>query len=135
MRDALGDAADIRAWTRRYPWAALGASVAAGFVVAAALMPGRRRREDREPALLERILADETISKRLKELAEEDHQRAGSRSQLLQSVAGTLWKTFGPSVQSAFAAAVATKAAQPEDADEQQHATEEGTQSEDYGSV
>ncbi len=116
MRDSLGEAADVGAWTRRYPWATLGASVAAGFVVAAALLPGRRRgqADQHEPALLERILADEKIAQRLKELAAED-QSPLAEAGLLQSVAGTLWKTFGPAVQSAVAAALAARVTPEQD--------------------
>ena len=122
MRGSLGGGADVGAWTRRYPWAMLGASVAAGFVVVAALWPGRRRahEEEHEPALLERILADEKIAERLKELAAEDESRP-SRAGTLQSVAGSLWKTFGPAVQSAVATALASHVAQEQERESNPH--------------
>lgn len=129
MRDSLGDAADVGAWTRRYPWATLGASLAAGFIAAAALLPRKRRPgdDDEEPALLQRILADEQIAARLKELAEEDEGKHRRRSSgMLQSVAGTLWSTFGPAVQSAVAAALAAKAAQDDEGNSPEAAQPDG---------
>jgi hypothetical protein len=113
MRDSLKEAADVRAWARRYPWATLGAAAAAGFVAAKAVLPKRSRsHDDEEPALLEKILNDEKIAARVKELAEqEEGERSGDS--VLQTVGMTLLRTFGPAVQSAITAALAAKAAQP----------------------
>ncbi len=115
MRQSLVDAADVRAWARRYPWATVGAAAAAGFVAAAALVPGRRREqpEPREPSLLERILSDEQIAERLKQLAAEDEARP-PRDSTARAVVSTLVQTFGPAVQSAILSALAAKAAPPE---------------------
>jgi hypothetical protein len=114
MRATLKDAADVRAWTRQYPWATLGVAAAAGFVAAKVVLPSRRRPcENEEPALLEKILSDEKIAARVKELSEQEPgQRDGSG--MLQSVAMTLFRTFGPAVQSAITAALAAKAAKPD---------------------
>jgi hypothetical protein len=114
MRASLKDASDVRAWARHYPWATLGVAAAAGFVAAKVVLPSRRRAsDDAEPALLEKILNDEKIAARVKELAEkEPGQREGSG--MLQSVGMTLLRTFGPAVQSAITAALAAKAAQPD---------------------
>lgn len=112
MRDSLKEAADVSAWARRYPWATLGVAAAAGFVAAKAVLPKRHRSsEDAEPALLERILSDEKIAARVKELAEQEEGHRGDS--VLQSVGMTLLRTFGPAVQSAITAALAAKAAQP----------------------
>lgn len=113
MRETLKDGADIRAWTERYPWATVGASAAAGFLVASALLPKRRSSsEDTEPALLERILADEQIAERIKQISAEEETRP-RRGSILQSVGATLLKTFGPALQSAVASALAARAASP----------------------
>jgi ElaB/YqjD/DUF883 family membrane-anchored ribosome-binding protein len=114
MRASLKEAADVRAWARHYPWATLGVAAAAGFVAAKVVLPSRRRAaEEAEPALLEKILSDEKIAARVKELSEQEPgQHAGSG--LLQSLGMTLLRTFGPAVQSAITAALAAKAAQPD---------------------
>jgi hypothetical protein len=41
LKDDLERAADVRLWTRRYPWAALGAAAVAGFAAATAVVPVR----------------------------------------------------------------------------------------------
>ncbi len=115
MRTSLVEAADVRAWARKYPWATLGAATAAGFLAAAALKPRRTTAEEEdEPALLERILADEQIAERIKKLAEEDEKGARKRSSMLRSVASTLLDTFGPAIQQSIATALAARAATPE---------------------
>ncbi len=113
MRETLKDGADIRAWTERYPWATVGASAAAGFLVATAILPKRRTSEDTEPALLERLLADEQIAERIKQIASEEETRPRHGS-MLQSVGASLLKTFGPALQSAVASALAARAAGPD---------------------
>jgi hypothetical protein len=39
LRDGLGEAADIRVWTQEHPWAATGTAAAAGFALAAMMVP------------------------------------------------------------------------------------------------
>jgi hypothetical protein len=70
MRATLSDASDLRAWTREYPWTSVGAAATIGFLVAAALTarPSRRRSGD----LLQKILADEQIASRVREISESD---------------------------------------------------------------
>jgi hypothetical protein len=127
MRQSLKDSADVRAWAQKYPWATLGAAAAAGFLAASTVVPRRRSdSQEREPMLVERILADEQIAARIKELAEED-QSATKRSGLVSSVAMTLLRTFGPAVQSAIASALAARAAVP-DADEVAQAAHDGAE-------
>lgn len=125
MRASVQDAGDVKAWAERYPWATVGAASAAGFLIAAAITPRRRRPEEEiEPSFLERVLADEEIAARIKQLAEEVEQGGSRRGAMLQSVGSTLWRTFGPAVQSALASALAAKAAAPdaEDVVEEVHA-------------
>jgi hypothetical protein len=112
MRASLKDAGDVRAWARTYPWSTLGVAAAAGFLVAAALVPKRRSRDHENAALLERILTDEKIEARLRELAEEDVAQP-SRAGLLHTMADVLVKTFGPAIQTAVASALAARAAEP----------------------
>jgi hypothetical protein len=127
MRQSLKDSADVRAWARQYPWATLGAAAAAGFLAATAVIPKRRESEkEHEPMLMERILADEQIAARIKELAEEDENRP-KRPGVVSSLAMTLLRTFGPAVQSAIASALAAKAAAP-DPDDLAEAAREGAQ-------
>src|SRR5690606_13026784 len=113
------DAGDAKAWAERYPWATVGAASAAGFLIAAAITPRRRRSEEEaEPSFLERVLADEEITARIKQIAEEEEQGGSSRrGAMLQTVGSTLWRTFGPAVQSAVASALAAKAAAPDPED------------------
>lgn len=125
MRETLKDGADLRAWVERYPWATIGASAAAGFLVASSLLPKRRTAEDTEPALLERILSDEQIAERIKQISAEEETRPRRGSGMLQSVGSTLLKTFGPALQSAIASALAARAAAP-DPEEVAAAAEEG---------
>jgi len=124
MRETLKDGADIRAWAQKYPWATVGASAAAGFLLASALRPKRHAENDTEPALLERILADEQIAERIKQISAEEETRP-RRGGMLQSVGATLLKTFGPALQSAIASALAARAAAP-DPEEVAAAAEEG---------
>ncbi len=42
MSKALGELADVRTWTKQYPWISVGAATAAGLVAALALTPKRR---------------------------------------------------------------------------------------------
>jgi hypothetical protein len=119
MRASLKDAGDVRAWARTYPWTTLGAAAAAGFLVASALVPKRDRREKEDAALLERILTDEQIAARLRELAAEDGGKASGEG-AVHIFVDTLLKTFGPAIQSAVAAALAAKAAQPSENGEPQ---------------
>lgn len=127
MRQSLKDSADVRAWAKQYPWATLGAAATAGFLAAAAVVPKRRVSEQEpEPALLERILADEQIAARIKELADEDKTRP-KRPGMMSSLAFTLLRTFGPAVQSAIASALAAKAAAPDPEDDAQ-AVREGAE-------
>lgn len=125
MRETFKDGADLRAWIERYPWASLGASAAAGFLVASALMPKRRGAENSEPALLERILADEQIAERIKQISTDEDARPRRAGGMLQSVGTTLLKTFGPALQSAIASALAARAAVP-DSEELAAAAEQG---------
>lgn len=114
MRQSLKDSADVRAWAKKYPWATLGAAAAAGFLAATAVIPKRRSSNaGHEPILMERILADEQIAARIKELAEEEEARP-KRAGVASSLAMTLLRTFGPAVQSAIASALAAKAAAPD---------------------
>jgi hypothetical protein len=41
LKGDLEHAADVRVWTRRYPWAALGVAAVAGFAAATAVVPAR----------------------------------------------------------------------------------------------
>jgi ElaB/YqjD/DUF883 family membrane-anchored ribosome-binding protein len=104
MRASLKEAADVRAWARSYPWTTLGAAAATGFLVAAALFPKRGRREKEDAALQERILTDEQIAARLRELAAEDAKRPGEGP--MHAIISALLTTFGPAVQSAVTAAI-----------------------------
>ncbi len=127
MRQSLKDSADVRAWAKQYPWATLGAAAAAGFLAATAVIPKRRDSDaEHEPVLMERILADEQIAARIKELAEEDESRP-KRFGVASSLAMTLLRTFGPAVQSAIASALAAKAVAP-DPDEVADAAREGAE-------
>ena len=117
MRTSLMEAADPRAWARKYPLPTVGAAAVAGFMAALAVVPKRKTgEEEMDPSLLERILADEQIADRVKELADEDEtpKRAAG---VVQSVASTLFQTFGPAIQRAITTAMVARAAAP-DADE-----------------
>lgn len=109
MQQTLRDAADVRAWARSYPWTTLGAAAAAGFLAASTLLPKKKPRDEENEALLERILTDEQIESRLRELAAED-VRKPAKGGLLHTLATTLVQTFGPAVQTAVAAALAGQA-------------------------
>ncbi len=106
---------DVRGWARRFPWITLGAATAAGFLATTALRRSRqpKRRDEEDPALLERILIDEQIANRLRELAAED-KAPKKRDSAVQDTLGILLKTFGPAVQSAITSALAAKAAAAE---------------------
>jgi hypothetical protein len=39
LRNGLASSADLRAWVRRYPWAAVGAAAVTGFAAATAITP------------------------------------------------------------------------------------------------
>lgn len=113
MRETLKDAGDVRAWTKQFPWTAVGLATAAGFLAAAALVPKRRKSDDEDPALLQRILTDEHIAERIKELAEQQPtRRAGSG--VVQTVGMSLLRTFGPAIQTAITSALTAKAVAPD---------------------
>jgi hypothetical protein len=125
MRDTVKDGADYRAWVDRYPWATVGASAAAGFLIASSLLPKRRGEEKSEPAFLERILGDEQIAERIKQLAAEEEIRPQRGGGLLKNVGTQLLKTFGPALQSAVASALAARASAP-DTDDLAAAAQQG---------
>lgn len=104
MRSSLKRAGDVGAWARTYPWTTLGAAAATGFLVAAALAPRRGRREKEDAALQERILTDEQIAARLRELAAEDGKPP--REGPMQAIISALVKTLGPAVQAAVMSAI-----------------------------
>lgn len=106
MRTTLKDAGDIKAWARQYPWPSVGAAAAIGFLAAGVLAPSRKS-NGRPDTLMERVLADEEISKRLKELSSAD---AGSRWPMLSSMFSGLLQNFGGTLQSTLVATIAALA-------------------------
>lgn len=44
LRGSCSTAADVRLWTKKYPWAAVGLAAGAGFATAALLTPSREKR-------------------------------------------------------------------------------------------
>lgn len=111
LKETLKGVADIKSWLREYPWSSLGAAAAAGLLVATALVPKKRKRSEEDAALLQRILTDERIAARLRELVSQDRKGQQSAS-VAHSVVMTLVKTLGPAIQQAVTAAIAAKAAQ-----------------------
>ena len=103
MRATLNNAADIKAWARQYPWPSVSAAAAIGLLAASVLAPGRKSAA-KSASLLERILADEDISARLKELSSAD---SGLRWPMLSSMFSSLLKNLGSTWQSALMAAIA----------------------------
>src|SRR5688572_10869507 len=43
LRGSCATAADLRLWTKKYPWAAIGLAAGAGFATAALLTPSREK--------------------------------------------------------------------------------------------
>jgi hypothetical protein len=101
MRATVSDAGDVRAWTREYPWASVGAAATIGFLAAAALTarPSRRSSGD----LLQKILADEQIAARIRELSESD---AAPGPTLLSSLGSVLMPKLANVLEAAVIAAL-----------------------------
>ena len=97
----VSDAGDVRAWTREYPWASVGAAATIGFLAAAALTarPSRRSSGD----LLQKILADEQIAARIRELSESD---AAPGPTLLSSLGSVLMPKLANVLEAAVIAAL-----------------------------
>ena len=106
MRATLKDAGDIKAWARQYPWPSVGAAAAIGFLAASVLAPGTKSNA-KSDSLLERILADDEIAARLKELSTAD---SSPRWPMLNSMFSSLLKNLGGTLQSALIAAIAASA-------------------------
>jgi ElaB/YqjD/DUF883 family membrane-anchored ribosome-binding protein len=102
MRETLKQANDLKGWAREYPWATVGAAAAAGFLAAKLLAP-RRHRSDEPSTLLHRVLADDEIAARLRELADSTHDEKPRR---LGSLASTVMKMLAGTLESAIVAAV-----------------------------
>jgi hypothetical protein len=120
MRASLKQAGDVRAWARTYPWTTLGAAAATGFLVAAALAPKRGRGDKEDAALQERILTDEQIAARLRELAAEDGKKGEGP---MHTIIASLVKTLGPAVQAAVTSAMMARPA-PDDESPNGHAAD-----------
>src|SRR5690242_11023268 len=56
MRDDLAASADVAAWTRKYPWASVGAAAGIGFL-AATLISSRKSRDHVAEALSQALNA------------------------------------------------------------------------------
>ncbi len=118
MRDTLKSMTDLKAWTRAYPWATVGAAAATGFLAAFALFPKRSPQQApaQDPSLLEKILADETIAARLKEIVEHDElPPLSGTSSRLQTAGLALWNTLAPTLQAALRDALLKRVSQPGD--------------------
>src|ERR1051325_3276926 len=62
MEQSLKESADVKAWTREYPWPSLGVAAACGFLTAMALTPSRRRgRSQKLSAVMDDLLSDEEL--------------------------------------------------------------------------
>jgi hypothetical protein len=60
LRLGVANSADLRQWVKHYPWASLGAAVAAGFAAAAAIAPAK----------------DESVTDKLSRLVPDEHSDA-----------------------------------------------------------
>ncbi len=56
MASQLGDSADVRLWTKQYPWLTLASTTVAAFVATSLLVPSREQRALNKLAAIERAL-------------------------------------------------------------------------------
>jgi hypothetical protein len=92
MQETAKSAADVRAWTQKYPWYAVGIATVAGFVAARTVLSPAHRQNSRAPT----------------------ETPAASRSSPLSSVLSWLWGMGRGMLISAIVSAVSVNVAETE---------------------
>ncbi len=120
MRRTAAQAGDVRAWAREYPWTSVAAAAALGFLSVRALSSKPTRQAS--DGLLERVLADEQIARRVHQLA--NTPGPPMSDSILASLATMLLQTIGASLESAFLSAMTRQSASRSSTDEGQAPSE-----------
>ena len=110
----LGQAVNVGALTRQYPWLTLGASTVAGFVATAMLVPSKEDQALKRLAKIERALNPEPPPPTHEE-KDRDHAtdyKKGKQS-FTRSLMGEVLKAVQPAIMSMLTAGVAAKTAKP----------------------
>jgi len=107
VQQSLKETADVKAWTRQYPWQSLGVAAALGFLAAKAITPSAPSAEARKAALLDDDPLDEDDDERAS-------RRAGRRRRsMVRKLVSPLFQMLIGSLQSSIMSAAAAKFQQP----------------------
>ena len=114
----LGEGANPIEWTKRYPWAGVGASAVAGFVAAALLIPSKEQQALAKLAKIERALNPPPPKKEREEVSDSingDSATKGAHAStgLLTLLAREAIGAVKPAIISLLTAGVTAKAAKP----------------------
>jgi hypothetical protein len=101
----LGQGVSPGAWTREYPWIAVGAATVAGFFAASALIPSKEQQALRKLAALERALHPAPPVAAAAAASDNPQAQHG----ILHGLLGQVLKAIQPALMHAIAARMATR--------------------------
>jgi len=88
----LGTAADVRLWTQRYPWFAIGVAAATGFAAASLVTPSREQSLQEKFDELTRGRQEHAPASSTERVAENAAAAASTRSAVMTTVFGSLFE-------------------------------------------
>jgi hypothetical protein len=118
LKTGLAQGANPSGWVREYPWISLGASVVAGFVATAAVVPSKEERALRKLARIERALHPEPPPAAKHDRDDNGRSNAGDyksgRQSFGRAILGEVLKAVQPALLSMLTAGVTAKVVEPE---------------------
>ncbi len=115
MKAALGEAADIKEWTRQYPWLVTSSAAVAGFVAGMALIPSKDESfKSKWEALKDKLTPDLEAQADRQATARTiaDQPNAGGSPSWLSVVLREVLKAVGPTIGGVLTGALAGQQAQ-----------------------
>ena len=120
VKAGLGQGVDVKEWTRRYPWIAVGGAAVAGVVAATMAVPSKDEQALKRLARIERALTPpEPVAMPMPNGSGDsgDHAaaayRSGAGGGFLAGIASQIIAAIKPAVLSALTAGITAKAAKP----------------------
>jgi len=98
IRATLAEIADPRGWARARPWPSIGVAAGLGFLTATIVVRSGKKSGDAQ-SLVERIVTDERIARRVHKLASQGEQ--SSTGTLSKSILATVSKALWPALNAA----------------------------------
>ena len=109
----LGNAVNVGALTRQYPWLTLGASTVAGFVATSLLVPSKEDQALKRLAKIERALNPEPPPVKPEDTGSNTQDYKKGKQSFSRAMMGEVLKAVQPAIMSMLTAGVAAKTAKP----------------------